>query len=104
MFALVVRFDLNDNAAAVEFDRLVAKTVEAIAALEPGTLVYATHAVDGDPLARIVYEVYADREAFEEHERQPHTRAFLDERKNYTRDVRVEFLSPAAAKGLPASR
>ncbi|WP_029925535.1 putative quinol monooxygenase [Nocardia otitidiscaviarum] len=101
MFALVVRFDLHDTAAAAGFDQLVADTVKAISESEPGTLVYSTHAVEGDPLARIFYEVYADREAFEEHERQPHTRHFLAAREDYTRAVRVEFLSPGAAKGLP---
>ncbi|WP_433566931.1 putative quinol monooxygenase [Nocardia sp. CA-151230] len=102
MFALVVRFDLRDTEAASAFDQLVADTVKAIIEHEPGTLLYATHTVDGEPLARIFYDVYRDREAFEEHERQPHTRRFLTERDNFVRGARVEFLSPAAAKGLPA--
>ncbi|MGW1740729.1 putative quinol monooxygenase [Nocardia sp. NPDC001965] len=101
MFALVVRFDLKDAEAAGAFDRLVAETAEGIAELEPGTLVYATHTVADAPLARVFYEVYRDREAFEEHERQPHTRRFLDRRADYVADFRVEFLTPAAAKGLP---
>ena len=102
MFALVVRFDLHDATAAAGFDQLVTETVKAITDLEPGTLVYATHAVDGQPLARVFYEVYADRAAFEEHERQPHTRRFLTERDQYISAVRVEFLAPADVKGLPA--
>lgn len=69
---------------------------------EPGTLVYSTHTVESEPLARVFYEVYRDRDAFEEHERQPHTRRFLDQRSNYVADFRVEFLTLAAAKGLPA--
>lgn len=101
MFALVVRFDLRDADAATAFDRLVADTVRAIIEHEPGTLVYATHTVADAPLSRIFYEVYADRAAFEEHERQPHTREFLDQRDKFVESFRVEFLTPAAAKGLP---
>ncbi|MGW5386925.1 putative quinol monooxygenase [Nocardia sp. NPDC003963] len=102
MFALVVRFDLKDAEAAEGFDRLVTETAEGIAEHEPGTLVYATHTVEDAPLSRVFYEVYRDRDAFEEHERQPHTRRFLDKRPDYVADFRVEFLTPAAAKGLPS--
>jgi quinol monooxygenase YgiN len=102
MFALVVRFELRGADQAADFDQLVAETGEGIAAHEPGTLVYATHLVDGSPLSRVFYEVYRDREAFEEHERQPHTRRFLDERSRYVESTRVEFVTPVTAKGLPA--
>ncbi|MEU0503038.1 antibiotic biosynthesis monooxygenase [Nocardia sp. NPDC005998] len=102
MFALVVKFDLFDQDAADAFDQLVADTVRQIIEHEPGTLVYATNTVDGEPLSRIFYEVYRDRDAFEEHERQPHTRRFLDKRSEYVASFRVEFLAPAVAKGLPA--
>lgn len=101
MFALVVRFDLKNAEAAEAFDRLVEETTKGIAELEPDTLVYATHMVEGAPLSRVFYEVYRDREAFQEHERQTHTRRFLDQRSDYVADFRVEFLTPAAAKGLP---
>ncbi len=101
MFALVVRFDLKDEDAADAFDSLVSRTAEGIAQHEPGTLVYATHRVAGEPLARVFYEVYADREAFEEHERQPHTLTFLSDRENYVASSRVEFLEDGPSKGLP---
>lgn len=100
MFALVVRFDLKDEDAAASFDRLAAETLLGIEAQEPGTLVYATHRVEGEPLARVFYEFYRDRAAFEEHERQPHTLRFLAEREQYLSDVRVEFLEPVGAKGV----
>lgn len=101
MFALVVRFDLKDATSAEGFDQLVAETVRGIEAYEPGTLVYATNRVEGEPLARIFYEVYRDRDAFEAHERQPHTMHFLSQRHQFVADARVEFLEPAASKGLP---
>ncbi|CCF61622.1 antibiotic biosynthesis monooxygenase [Nocardia cyriacigeorgica] len=100
MFALVVKFELQDSDKAAAFDQLVTETVQAITEHEPGTLVYATHAVQGEPLSRIFYEVYRDREAFDEHERQPHTRRFLDRRGEFVADFRVEFLTPGVVKGL----
>lgn len=102
MYALVVRFELRDEESAVAFDRLVNETGRAIEADEPGTLVYVTHRVDGAPLSRIFYEVYRDRAAFEEHERQPHTMRFLDERSKYVATTRVEFVDPTTAKGIPS--
>ena len=100
-YGLLVRFELKPGQEAT-FDALVARTVAAIKAHEPGTLVYATHTVDGEPLSRVFYEVYADKAAFEAHEQQPHTRAFLDSRGKYIESARVEFLGDAPAKGLPA--
>ena len=47
MFGLCVRFTCRDQASAEAYDRLVAETVEAIRANEPGTLVYASHLVGG---------------------------------------------------------
>ena len=74
MFGLCVRFTCKDQASAEAYDRLVAETVEGIKADEPGTLVYAVHTVEGQPLQRIFYELYRDRAAFEAHEAAPHTR------------------------------
>jgi len=102
MFGLVVRFELRDVAAAEAFDGLVRETVEQITALEPGTLVYATHTVEDAPLSRVFYEIYRDRGAFAAHEQQAHTLRFLREREGHVASVRVEFLSPGAEKGLPA--
>ncbi|WP_412541205.1 antibiotic biosynthesis monooxygenase [Longispora sp. K20-0274] len=100
MFALVVRFDCRDEAAAAEFDELTARAVAQITANEPGTLLYATHHVEGEPLARVFYEVYRDRVAFQAHEDAPHVREF-HARKNplLVGEPRVEFLTPAATKG-----
>ncbi|MBE8518137.1 antibiotic biosynthesis monooxygenase [Amycolatopsis sp. H6(2020)] len=102
MYALVVRFDLRDETCAAAFDALVEETGRGIASHEPGTLVYATHRVEEAPLARVFYEVYRDRDAFNEHEQQPHTLRFLAERDQYIKSTRVEFITPATAKGLPA--
>lgn len=100
MFALVVRFDLRPEAAE-DFDRLVAETAPLIHGREPGTLIYAVHEVEAEPDARVFYELYRDRAAFDEHERQPHVVRFLQERERHLSGARVEFLTPPSGKGLP---
>jgi quinol monooxygenase YgiN len=103
MFGLVVRFTLKDGAAA-DFDRLVETTVAEIHRREPGTLVYAVHQVEGEPSTRIFYELYRDREAFAEHERQDHTRRFLAERERYLTGTQVDFLELQTAAGAVETR
>ena len=51
MFGLFVRFTCKDEAAAEAYDKLVAETIEAIKTDEPGTLVYASHLVEGPAAA-----------------------------------------------------
>lgn len=101
MFALVVRFDIRDEESAAMFDELTEQTVEQIRAKEPGTLVYSTHKVNGEPLARLFYEVYADDDAFQAHETAEHVIGFHEAKNPLLISHRVEFLTPAAAKGLP---
>jgi quinol monooxygenase YgiN len=96
-FGLSVRFTLHEGAEDA-FDALIAETLPGIEAHEPGTLVYVVHAVEGEPQQRIFYELYRDREAFEEHERQPHTRRFLAEREALTSSVDVDWLTPNVGK------
>jgi quinol monooxygenase YgiN len=99
-FGLIVRFLVRDEAAAAGFDALVERTVPEIERHEPGTLAYVTHAVPDEPLVRVFYELYADRAAFDAHERQPHTRHFLAERERYLSGVEVTFLH-AESGSLP---
>ena len=99
MFGLCVRFTCKDEASAEAYDRLVAETIEAIKTNEPGTLVYASHLVDGQPLQRIFYELYSDRAAFDAHETAPHSRRYLDERDQYLASTEVDWLTLQAGKG-----
>ncbi len=94
MFVLFVRFDLPDAAAAATFDELVRDAVPDILADEPGTLTYTTHTVIDEPLARIFYEVYRDREAHADHESRPATSAFLAAIRGLRPTVRVEAAVP----------
>jgi quinol monooxygenase YgiN len=100
-FALVVRFDCRDETAAARFDDLTAIAVQQITDREPGTLVYATAAVAGEPLARVFYEVYRDEAAFAAHEEADHVRHFHAAKAPLLTSTRVEFLTPGATKGLP---
>ncbi|GAA1015624.1 hypothetical protein Aple_009400 [Acrocarpospora pleiomorpha] len=99
MFGLVVRFTCKDDASADAFDQLVSETIEGIRQHEPGTLVYASHRVDGQPLQRIFYELYADRAAFDAHEEQEHTRRFLAARDDLLSSVEVDWLELHTGKG-----
>jgi quinol monooxygenase YgiN len=98
MFGLFVRFTCKDQASAEAYDRLVAETAEGIRAHEPGTLVYAIHTVEGEPLQRIFYELYGDKDAFEAHEAQPHTRRYLAERDQYLTNTEVDWLTLQGGK------
>jgi quinol monooxygenase YgiN len=59
------------EAGAAEFDRLAGHVLEEVAVGEPDTLVYVVHGVPSAPLQRILYQVYRDRAAYDEHLRQP---------------------------------
>jgi quinol monooxygenase YgiN len=99
MFGLFVRFTCKDETSAELYDRLVAETIEAIKLNEPGTLVYASHLVDGQPLQRIFYELYRDEAAFQAHGEAPHTRRYLAERDQYLASTEVDYLTLQAGKG-----
>ncbi|MDH6116358.1 putative quinol monooxygenase [Kitasatospora sp. GAS204B] len=102
-FGLVVRFELRGQEAAAGFDELVARTIPGIKEHEAGTLAYVVHSVPEEPHVRVFYELYADRAAFDAHERQPHTMAFLAEREQYLSAVQVTFLQAETGKGpVPA--
>lgn len=96
-YALTVRFTTRDADAAAQFDALVARTLEGIRT-EPGTLVYVTHIPVDEPLVRTFYELYADHEAFQAHEAQPHTKYFLAQREQYLTSTEVAFLNELAGK------
>jgi quinol monooxygenase YgiN len=99
MFGLHVRFTCKDQAAAEAYDTLVAQTIESIKTGEPGTIVYASHTVDGEPLVRVFYELYRDKAAFEAHEAAPHTKRYLAERGQYLAATEVDWLTLQVGKG-----
>ena len=100
--ALVVRHVLRPGHEEA-FDTLTTRTLESIAASEPGTHVYVVHTVADQPLHRVFYELYRDRSAFEAHEAYPHMRAVLTERLAHIESVDVEFLEATAAHTRPTA-
>lgn len=80
------------------FDDLTEAVVERVRAREPGTLVYIVHAVPSAPMQRILYEVYRDREACEEHKRQPYIAKFELDRRPYVLATNVIELGLQRAK------
>jgi quinol monooxygenase YgiN len=101
-YALSVRFTTRDADAAQRFDALVERTLEGIRN-EPGTLVYVVHKPEDEPLVRVFYELYADKEAFLAHEEQDHTKRMLNEREQYLTSTEVVFLNELTGK-RPALR
>jgi quinol monooxygenase YgiN len=94
-----------------DFDRLAEDVVEKVRAHEPDTLTYVMHGVPSAPMQRILYEVYRDESAFEEHNRQPHVQEFEDQRKPYVLATNViqlgvrfaMFARPEAMSATPAT-
>lgn len=99
MFGLMVRFTCKDEESAGWLDQLVSETIGKIETEEPGTLIYAVHKVDGQPLQRIFYELYRDRAAFDAHEEQDHVRRFLSARDDLLASVEVDWLGLQVGKG-----
>jgi quinol monooxygenase YgiN len=95
--ALCVRFTLRPGAEEA-FDAIARETAETIRAKEPGTLVYVCSEVDGAPNQRIVFELYTDRDAFDEHRHQPHIQHFLAECEKYAESTEIDRLQPYAGK------
>lgn len=98
-FGLVVNFTLREGHAEA-FDELMRKTVADINRHEPGTLTYVVHTVEGEPLRRIFYELYANQAAFEDHERQPHTIRFLEQREQHVAETIVDRLGVVTATDI----
>jgi quinol monooxygenase YgiN len=98
-FAMVVRFTLKEGHEQA-FDDLMATTVAEIRHSEPRTLAYVVHHVEGEPLIRIFYELYADQAAFQHHETAPHILHFAAERPKHLEKVEVDRLSVFTHAGV----
>ncbi|ASU82163.1 hypothetical protein CDO52_04620 [Nocardiopsis gilva YIM 90087] len=58
------------------FDDCADEVVDEVARREPDTLLFAAHTVPSAPQQRIVYAIYRDQLAIEEHDQQPHVMEF----------------------------
>ena len=100
MFGQIAIYTLLEDRVD-DFDRLTRSVVRQVRDLEPDTLVFIVHAVPAAPMQRILYEVYRDRTAYEEHRRQPYVAAFEDERRPYVLATNVIELGLQQAKVSP---
>jgi quinol monooxygenase YgiN len=100
LYGQIAIYTLIDGQAE-EFDQLAQAVVEKVKALEPGTLAFIVHGVPSAPLQRILYEVYRDETAFEEHGQQPYIQDFEEERKPYVLATNVIELGVRQAKLSP---
>src|ERR1019366_2338633 len=75
LYGQIAIYTLLEHGAG-EFDRLAEQVVEQVRAHEPDALVYVVHGVPSAPLQRILYEVYADRAAYDDHTRQSYVGEF----------------------------
>src|SRR5215468_3759418 len=100
LYGQIAIYTLIDGQAE-EFDRLAQAVVEKVKALEPDTLAYIVHGVPSAPLQRILYEVYRDETAFEEHGHQPYIQDFEEDRQPYVLATNVIELGVRQAKLSP---
>ncbi|MUL40306.1 hypothetical protein FZ103_03790 [Streptomonospora sp. PA3] len=75
LLGVITIYTLADGRADA-FDEAAEEVVDEVARREPDTLLFACHTVPSAPLQRIVYAMYRDELAMEEHEQQPHVLEF----------------------------
>jgi quinol monooxygenase YgiN len=86
------------------FDRLAAEVVHAVRQNEPGTLVYACHAVDNSPGQRLFYQLFRDANSVEAHTRQPHVQRFAREARAHVSGTNVLELTVSAGSIAASER
>jgi quinol monooxygenase YgiN len=84
-----------------EFDRMTERVVDEVRSREPDTLVYIVHAVPTAPMQRILYEVYRDRAAYDEHLAQPYVMRYTAEQRSMVLAANAIELGLQQAKIAP---
>jgi quinol monooxygenase YgiN len=100
LFGQIAIYTLIEDQAE-DFDRLTERVVSQVRSGEPSTLVYIVHAVPSAPMQRILYEVYRDRTAYDQHLRQPYVSQFEADRQPYVLATNVIELGLQHAKVSP---
>ncbi|WP_344836398.1 putative quinol monooxygenase, partial [Actinocorallia longicatena] len=65
------------------FDRLANELARVATQNEPDILIYTFHEVEGAPTQRISYQLFSDREAHDEHQRQPYVARFAADSRTH---------------------
>jgi quinol monooxygenase YgiN len=97
----LLRVTCRDDAAAHVFDELVASVFEHVIDHEPGTLVFVKHAVAGQPLTRVFYEIYWDAEAARIHVQSAALQQLLASQDALVAGYHIDQLTLELASGLP---
>jgi quinol monooxygenase YgiN len=84
-----------------EFDLMTERVVQEVRSREPGTLVYIVHAVPTAPMQRILYEVYRDRAAYDDHLAQPYVTRYVAESRSMVLATNAIELGLQQAKVTP---
>ena len=79
-FVLIVEFEVKPE-DTTRFHALIAENARASVANEPGCLQFDVVCAEESPARLELYEVYADRAAFDAHIKMPHVAAFFAEAK-----------------------
>ncbi len=100
LFGQITIYTLIDDRVA-DFDLLTGRVVEQVREQEPGTLVYIVHEVPTAPMQRILYEVYQDRMAYQEHLSRTYVARYEAERRRLVLATNVIELGLQQAKVTP---
>jgi quinol monooxygenase YgiN len=84
-----------------DFDRLTEWVVAQVRSKEPDTLVYIVHAVPTAPMQRILYEVYRDRTAHDQHLLRSYVQTYYAEQRPCVLAANVIELDLQQAKVTP---
>ncbi len=103
LYGQIAIYTLLDNGAE-EFDRLSSQVTAEVEAQEPDTLVYVVHVVPSAPLQRILYQVYRDRAAYDEHQSRGYVLDFEARRRPHVLATNVIELGVREAKVVTLSR
>ena len=108
LYGQIAIYTLLESGAA-EFDRLASTVLEQVRTTEPDTLVFVVHGVPSAPLQRILYQVYRDRAAYDEHQRKSYVTDFDTRLRPLVlatnvielgvREAKVSLLGPAPRAG-----
>jgi quinol monooxygenase YgiN len=100
LFGQITIYTLLDDRLE-DFDRMTQRVVQEVRSREPATLVYIVHAVPTAPMQRILYEVYRDRAAYEEHLAQPYVSRYEADRRSMVLATNAIELGLQQAKVSP---
>jgi quinol monooxygenase YgiN len=113
LYGQIAIYTLLESGAA-EFDRLASTVLEQVRTTEPDTLVFVVHGVPSAPLQRILYQVYRDRAAYDEHQRKSYVTDFDSRLRPLVlatnvielgvREAKVSSLGPAPGPAPHAGR